>query len=716
MVTLPLLAAKRRNRWLVGIGIVALAALGAFAIWRLSSPRLNVILITLDTTRADRLGIYGDQNAQTTGFDVFAKDGVVFERAYAPAPITLPSHATLLTGLYPPEHGLRVNGSGQLGKEIPVLTEILKDRGYETGAFIAAVVLDSKYGLDRGFDTYDDEIQRSARHAGEPRRDGQQVVDSALKWLQHRTAKPFFCWIHLYDAHAPYDPRPELFGQDFAKSPYDAGIAYEARQFHRVMEFLHTQKLDTNTLVVIVGDHGEGLNEHLETEHGMLVYNTTLHVPLAFLGPRPCQRGTRVPEAVSLVDVMPTVLDLMKLSAPRHVSGRSLLPALKGQPIEPRDCYAETETPFLLNRWSPLQTVISDHWKYIHTTQPELYDLSIDPGELTNLIDSASHHDERRQMQDRLSVMQESFVPIDAQHVNLSEKDLAALQALGYVSGGKTRRDDGGPKNHELLPDVKDFLPYLSSFEEAKHIGLEGRVQEAITLLEEVVRQTQQFPAADLLLGDCLAQAGRLEDAAKTYQAVLVKRPDFDRAHFSLGKVLTALGRTDEATDQFREHIKANPTAAMTHLELAQLLIRSQKLDEAEREFRTAQQLAPDLVPAHLLLGQLLVMRKRPTEAVACFLQAAKLAPRSAVPHLNLMQVLAQLGQAKVAIEHGKKAVTLEPASFEGHFNLGLLLVSQQRIAEGVAELRQAHHLQPNNPRPLQQIQRIESATKQPIK
>lgn len=716
MVTLSVLAATRRNRWLVGIGIVALAAAAVFGFWYLSPPRLNVILITLDTTRADRLGIYGYQNGQTDGFEVFAKEGVIFERAYAPAPITLPSHATLLTGLYPPEHGLRVNGSGQLNKDLPVLTDILKGHGYETGAFIAAIVLDSKYGLDRGFETYDDEIQRSARHAGEPRRDGKQVVDSALKWMQQRMAKPFFCWVHLYDAHAPYDPRPEQFGQDFAKNPYDAGIAYEAMQFHRIIEFLRSQKLDAKTLVIIAGDHGEGLNEHLETEHGMLVYNSTLHVPLAFLGPAPCQRGTRVADPVSLVDVMPTVLDLMKLPSPKHVSGRSLLPSLKGQPIELRDHYAETETPFLLNRWSPLQTVISDYWKYIHTSQPELYDLSKDPGELTNLFDSADHRDQRRQMQDRLSVIQEAFVAVDAQHVNLSEKDLAALQALGYVSGGKARREDEGSKNTEALPDVKDFLPYLSAFEEAKHIGLEGRVNEAITLLQDVVKQTQQFPAADLLLGDCLAQAGRLEDAAESYRAVLVKRPDFDRAHLSLGKVLGALGRPDEAADQLREHLKANPTAAVAHLELAQLLMQSQKLDEAEHELRTAQKLAPDLAPAQILLGQLMLVRRKPTEAVGYFLQAAKSAPQSAVPHLHLMQVLAQLGQANVAIDHGKKAIAIEPNSFEGHFNLGLLLISQRRITEGVAALRAAHNLQPQDPRPLQQIQRIESALKQPTK
>jgi arylsulfatase A-like enzyme/predicted Zn-dependent protease len=649
-------------------------------------------------------------NGQTNGFDDFAKEGVIFERAYAPTPITLPSHATILTGLYPPEHGLRVNGSGQLGKDLPVLQELLKERGYETGAFIAAVVLDSKYGLDRGFDTYDDEIQKSARHFGEPRRDGQQVVDSALKWLRERTARPFFCWIHLYDAHAPYDHRPELFGQDFVKSPYDAGLACEAKQFERVMRFLKSQKLDSKTLVVAVGDHGEGLDEHQETEHGMLVYNSTLQVPLAFMGPRPCRPGTRVAESVSLADVMPTLLDLTRVPFPKHVSGRSLRPGLSGQALEPRDCYAETETPFMLNRWSPLQTVISDQWKYIHTTRPELYDLSNDPRELTNLAESATHQDQRQQMRDRLFGMQESFVAAGAQQINLSEKDQAALQSLGYVSGGNVRRDAANLNSVDTLPDVKDFLPYLSAFEEAKHIGLEGRVNEAIVLLEEIVRKTPQFPAADLLLGDCLAQAGRLQDAAETYHAVLAKRPDFERARFSLAKVLVGLRRHDEAVEQLREYIKANPAAAAGHLELAHVLTQQQKLDEASTAYRKALQLAPDLVPAHLALGQLFMMQRRPNEAAACFLQAVKYAPRAAIAHQNLMMALAQMGQANPAIEHGKRAAALEPDSFEVRFNLGVLLVSQRRLAEGIAELREAQKLRPEDPRPSQHIQRAEAA------
>ncbi len=299
----------------------------------------------------------------------------------------------MLTGLYPPEHDLRVNGEGRLSPEIPFLPEILKQHGYGTGAFIAAApVLGAQFGLDRGFDTYDDAAARlstKTRPYGGERRDGEEVVNLALDWLGQQTEQSFFCWIHLYDAHGPYDPFTEIYQQRFEQNPYDAGVAWEVRQFDRVNAFLKDRKLDSNTLVIVAGDHGEGLDDHGEHEHGMLVYNSTLHVPLVFVGLPECQPQTRVANTVSLVDLMPTVLDLLKIPSPDHISGRSLLPALKGQAIESRDCYAETEMPYFLNHWSPLKTMISDHWKYIETTRPELYNLEQDPGELTNLESTA---------------------------------------------------------------------------------------------------------------------------------------------------------------------------------------------------------------------------------------------------------------------------------------------------------------------------------------
>ncbi len=707
---------NRRGQWFTVCGLIALVVTGVFY-WQRRAPRPNIILVTFDTTRADRLGAYGYEHGLTDAFDDFAKEGVVFEQAYAPGPITLPSHATMLTGLYPPEHGLRINGSGKLPRGIPFLPEILKEHGYDTAAFIAAPVLDSQYGLDRGFDVYDDEFSDSAESHGEPRRDGKVIVDSAIQWLEERTDKPFFCWIHLYDAHGPYDPRVDAYQQRFASNPYDAGVAWEVQQFGRITGYLKDHALQSRTMVVVAGDHGEGLNDHQEDEHGMLVYNTTLHVPFVFVGPEQlCHPGTRISPAVSLVDLMPTLLDVLRIPAPEHVSGRTLLAAMQGQPLEARDSYAEAETPFVLNGWSPLQTVISGRWKYIQTTRPELYDLENDPGELTDLAGTAS--EECQRLQGCLEALQASFKVSRADDVDLSEKDLENLRSLGYVGGGKHEAEsDSRPRN--ALPDVKDFLPYLARYEKAKHLVLEStstqsatQMDEAIGLLQEVVQATSEFPTATALLGDCLAQTGQRNEAEQTYRALLSQHPDFFKVRFNLGKLLNETGRFQEASAELRQYLQENPNSSTAHFELAQALTQLSEFEEAIRAYREAVRIAPEFSTASLHMGLLLLQLNRPREAQLSFETAVRNSPRSIDLRAHLVMVLAQTGQNNKAIQQGIELVALAPNSFDARFNLGLLLIAQRQFADGLAQLLEARKLRPDDPRLLPQIQRAEAGLK----
>ena len=702
-----------RRVWIVACAILALIGAGALR-WYWQSPRPNIILVTFDTTRADHLGAYGYQQGLTTAFDELAGQGVVFERAYAAVPITLPSHTTMLTGLYPPEHDLRVNGSGQLSAEIPYLPEILKEHGYDTAAFIAASpVLGSQFGLNRGFDTYDDAAAKPSgrtRPYGGERRDGEEVVDLALTWLKQRTSRPFFCWIHLYDAHGPYDSYADVYQQKFEEHPYDAGVAWEVRQFGRVKAFLKDRHLDSNTLVVVAGDHGEGLDDHEEPEHGMLVYDTTLHVPFVFAGSQFCQPGTRVPNAVSLVDLMPTLLDILKIPAPKHISGRSLLPALKGQGIESRDFYAESEMPYFLNRWCPLRTVISDNWKYIQTTRPELYNLEEDPGELQNLVDADG--DQSQRLQASLAGMLESFKRTQAEELELSDQDVANLKSLGYVAGGTSSQDDDASSAGEELIDIKNMIPFVSKFEKAKPLAASGRLEEAIAMLQEVAAATDDFPLSDMRLGDLLAQVGRYEEAEAFYRSVLARRPDFVEAHFTLGRLLASQGRFEQVEAHFREFVKANPDDAAGHLELANVLAQLQKFDEAVREYREALRLSPNMVAANVSLGHLLVRLQRPREAAAFLEKAVENDPNNIAAHENLMLVLAQTGQANRAMQIGKRAITLSPNSFETRFNLGLILVQNRRYADGILQLREAQKIRPDDPRPAQQIQNIQATMK----
>jgi arylsulfatase A-like enzyme/Flp pilus assembly protein TadD len=706
---------SRRTRIVVPLLVVLIALVAVATIrWYSRGPRPNIILVTFDTTRADHLGAYGYDQGLTGGFDDFASRGVLFERAYAPCPVTLPSHATMLTGLYPPEHDLRVNGEKGLSTEIPFLPEILKTQGYDTGAFIAAApVLGSQFGLNRGFDNYDDSPAKSStrtRPYGGERRDGEEVVDLALDWLGLRTERPFFCWIHLYDAHGPYDSFKDIYQQKFEQNPYDAGVAWEIQQFDRVNSFLKDRQLDSNTLVIVAGDHGEGLDDHGEHEHGMLVYNSTLHVPLVFAGMPECLPGTRVANTVSLVDLMPTVLDILKIPAPDVISGRSLLPALNGQAIESRDYYAEAEMPYFLNRWCPLRSVISDRWKYIQSTRPELYNLEQDPGELTNLANSADN--EREMFEILLAEIQDSFQRTRAEQVELSQQDMANLQSLGYVSGGTSSEDDEAFSSGKELIDVKDMVPLIAKFEEAKHIASGDRLEEAIALLTEVAEATDDFPMSDLRLGDLLAQAGRPEEATVIYRSVLARRPDFLSTHLTLGRILVVQDQFESAKTHFREFIKGNPRDAAGHFELAQVATRLQNFDEAILEYRESLRLAPESVPAHLALGHLLAMLRRPGEAVPYLEKALNGDSNNIAALENLMMVLAQTGKLDEAIQYGKRAVTLNPDSFETHFNLGLMLIQAQRQADGIHQLREAQRIRPDDPRPEQQIKQAESVQK----
>jgi len=708
--SLTLFVSKRRAKWLIASTAVTLIV-ASTAYWYYSVPRLNVILVTLDTTRADRLGVYDYQQGLTQGFDEFAKRGVVFERAYAPAPITLPSHTTMLTGLYPPEHGLRVNGAGRLATTIPLLPEILKHHGYDTGAFIAAVVLDSMYGLDRGFDTYDDDLSlsetRSLMDSDEHRREGQDVMNSAMSWLKKRTSRPFFCWIHLYDAHGPYDTRPALFGKRFAENPYDAGIAVEVSEFKRLLTFLKDRKLDKNTLIVVAGDHGEGLDDHTEIEHGMLVYNTTLRVPLVFVDPRHDQSGIRVSDAVSLVDLMPTVLDILRIPVPKHVSGRSLLAAMNGNAITSAACYAEAESPFDINRWCPLYTVITDRWKYIQTTRPELYDLENDPGELSNLAES--NVDECERTRNVLEAKQESFVRVDPQKVELSEKDRANLGDLGYVTGGN-KAAHAKKSDADVLPDIKDMLPYLAKYERARLIGLQGKLEETITLLREIVEVRNDFTAASVLLGDCLHRLNRMDEAAEAYRPVVDQRPDLARVRLSFAQALASQGHFEQAVAQFLEVVKQDPDRALPCFQLAEALLALQRFDEAIFQYREAIRIDPEFVLASVRLGDLLAKLERPADAAICFERAVGLEPKNTAARSGLLKVLLQMKEYGKAVQLAGQSVAVDPTSFEARFNLGSILAAQQRYEEAIAQYREAQKLRPDDPRPSQRIQQTEAA------
>ena len=345
----------------------------------------NLLLLTLDTTRADRLGCYGYAAAQTPALDAIAARGVRVEQAYCAVPLTLPSHVSLLTGTYPPANGIRVNGGGMLSAELPTLAEEFQIRGYRTGAFVAAWVLSATFGLDRGFDHYDDDV---GGHDGSTEigseRPADAVCDAALDWLDRQPDVPFFAWVHFFDPHTPYAPPPGY--RQASADPYDGEITFMDAQLGRLTAWLDERQLREKTLIVVAGDHGESFDEHGETEHGMLIYDTTLHVPLIFSFPARLPAGTVLSTGGRLTDVFPTVADLLGWKAPPGTDGISLTPALRAGEGRFPTTYAESRYPRQSFGWAALRSLITAEWKYIDAPQPELYDRDGDAQELTNLI------------------------------------------------------------------------------------------------------------------------------------------------------------------------------------------------------------------------------------------------------------------------------------------------------------------------------------------
>ncbi|MEA1929200.1 MAG: sulfatase, partial [Candidatus Auribacterota bacterium] len=452
------------KRWHIISALVVL--IGVF-IWFFflrtgTDDRPNLLLITMDTTRADHLGCYGYDSARTPALDKLARAGIKFNRFYANVPLTLPSHTTMMTGLYPPEHGCRVNGEHKLGEDITTLGEIFSSQGYRTGAFVAAFVLDSRFGLDRGFDTYDDYDVPTSNDIYDDNvmyryRRANLVTDAALQWLEEDSSSPFFCWVHFFDPHHPYyfSPRP---GHGIEDS-YDQEIAFMDNHIGRLIDFLKERGLDRETMIIALGDHGEGLGEHGEDEHGLLLHNPVTRIPLIILPYEWSEftGGENIETLISTVDLSPTIMEIFGWEPPSGISGRSFAGTLKGEIKQNREVYLETEFPFTEYGWSPLAGLISGDYKYVLAPREELYDLAHDPGELTNL--AQSRPDDVLRLKDRLEELKEEMAVVEGTKVQLDEKSRRELESLGYLGGPSTKK----PSDRHLR-DPKDAIGLRSEF------------------------------------------------------------------------------------------------------------------------------------------------------------------------------------------------------------------------------------------------------------
>jgi choline-sulfatase len=720
-------AAKRRRRprwpWLLLPVVLAAAAVAVHtlaprspaariaALWAgRGVEKPNVLLLTLDTTRADHLACYGYPGVATPNLDAIAGRGVLFEQAATATPLTLPSHTTIMTGLYPTYHGVRVNGNTALGDDQTTLAEVLAARGYATGAFIAAFVLDGRWGLKQGFAHYDDQFDlKKYKHLdlGEVQRPGNEVVDAALAWLEEQKAKPFFAWVHLYDPHVPYAP-PEPYASAYARrgptGPYDGEIAFMDEQVGRLTAWLARTGLDRSTVVVYVGDHGEALGSHGEGTHGYFVYDYAMHVPFVVSAPFEAFQGKRVPVQVGTVDVFPTVLELAGAAPPGKVQGRSLA-GLMFDPKSGREvpAYGEAMASNIQFGWAPLHCLRTPRYKYIDAPRAELYDLARDSGENDNLVASAPDVARRMKAElDRLMAETGRDAPAP-QAADLDKETMERLSALGYVGAPVAARKASG--GHGPLADPKDKLGVFLGVTRAGELILEEKYAEARTLLEKALRDEPGIPQALLLLSTCFTDLGQPEAAKAPLDTLLKEDPESVQGLIAMANILSDEGKGDDvialckrtlsvddkntqaytligevyleradyaqALPYLEKALETQPKITRTRLSLAAAMVGAGQYDRAEPELRTILAESPKFPLAHYNLGLLCEEQGRYEDARAAY--AAELAtfPQNYKARFNLGKLLFRMGDKAGSLAEMREVVKQAPKLAEGHLMLG---------------------------------------------
>jgi arylsulfatase A-like enzyme/Flp pilus assembly protein TadD len=682
----------------VSASAVALVAAGTWWWTASRTPRHpNLLLITIDTLRADHVGAYGATTGATPALDALAASGIRFDQVQTAVPLTGPSHATILTGQYPPVHGVRGNVVFDLGPKYPTLATLLKRQGYQTAAFVGAYPVAAAFGFNQGFDTFNEDFHETS--PGEPgaERRANEVADSALSWLESAAGatapargRPFFAWLHFYDPHAPYSP-PAPYRDRFAGHLYDGEIAFADSQVGRVIDWLHASRHDTDTVVVLLADHGEGLGDHQELMHAVLVYQSTMRVPLMVSGPG-VPRGVIVRSRAATIDVLPTAMGLLGFGVDPTLVGRDLRPLMAAHAVSDDPLYGESLFGRLNCHWASLRSWVKDDWKLIVGSQPELYNLAQDPQEGHDL--ARAEPERVKRMIDELQRALQRIAPAgDRARPNpVTAEQEERLRSLGYTAGS----GGGGPLDDPSLPDPRTHVVLYDRLQAAT--AAQGpELARAFDAVREITRIDPDNPFALGTLASMEYRYGSLVEAGRAFVRTLELDPDRPGIRQNYGKLLRELERYSESEHELRIALaQTTEDDTRTRVNLAETLVALKKTAEAETLLSAVLTREPKNPEALGAKGRLLLAEGRVSEALGPLEQATAMAEPE--PFIELAGAYLRANRVSSARDAATEALRRSPGHPWALALLGRTLILDGQGPQGLEYLQRAVEIRPRRP------------------
>jgi arylsulfatase A-like enzyme/tetratricopeptide (TPR) repeat protein len=657
-----------------------------------SNKNWNVVLISIDTLRADHVGAYGYTKSVTPNLDRLATEGILFEHVDTPVPLTLPAHTSLLTGQYPPRHGVRDN-SEALSDSVPTLAENLHNAGLSTAAFVGAFILDRRFGLARGFDDYWGDFQLYRYRGKDPgtiQIRGDRVEAAAEEWIAAHRTNRFFAFVHFYDLHGPY-LLPEPWQSRFGAQVYDGELAFTDDLIGHLWSFLQNLGLADHTVLIITSDHGEGLGDHGERHHGFFLYDSTIHVPLILHLPAHEHAGLKVSSVASLIDIAPTICSLVGAASLPSFQGRSLLAELDHEPLTPHVAYSETLYPYLHFHTAPAFAIETERYSFISLPRRELYDLHLDPQQSRNLAPKSSV------VANRLAQELSKFTSATGREgvSRISPDAMKALNSLGYVGPASTASFDIRDYGH--LPDPKDRIGLFSQYQDALALEYEGKLEAAATGLEKIAASDPALVNVQIDAGLARRSLDQERAALSHFKAAARADPNNALAHFHLGVSLRNLGRDREAEQELAAATKLQPWFSQAYTARGLALARLGNLISAKESFDHALSLDPEDFDAWLNRGKLLTISNQWDGADQDLKRALALEPDSAQVHQAIGTLAFHRGNLDEASEEYGRAIHLDGSDASIHADLGLLYGRLGRYEEARTEFQKALALDPSN-------------------